>query len=406
MTEYRWLLPAVMLGEQREERVGVRRSTRDWIVDIAVFLLAAGLGLLTALQLGSDTVTSPLVVVSDQVVVADQVTGAAACAMVWLRRRWPVGLALALLPVSLLSVVAAGPICVALFTVAVHRPFPYVALTGGLHLVTLVPFLWWRPDPELPFWANLALSVMIYIVLIAWGMFVRARRQLVLSLRDRAERAEVEAELRVERARHLERERIAREMHDVLAHRLSLLSVHAGALEYRSDMAQDEVAGAAGVIRAGAHQALQDLREVIGVLRLGAEGTTPDRPQPTLADLAGLVEESRRAGMEVTLDMRVGDPAGAPARLGRNAYRITQEGLTNARKHAADAPVGVTVAGGPGDGLTLEIRNRVTSGQAIPGSGTGLIGLTERAELMGGRLRYGKGTDGRFLLSAWLPWPA
>ncbi|MDP9861711.1 MULTISPECIES: sensor histidine kinase [Streptosporangium] len=400
MTEYRWLLPAVLHGDPGEGQPGVRRSTRDWAVDMFVFLGAAGTGLLMALALRSDTSTP------QPILLADQVVGALACAAVWLRRRWPVGLALALLPVSLLSSVATGPVCVALFTVAVHRPLKFAALTGGLHLLTLAPYLCWRPDPELPFWVEFTVAALLYVLLVIWGMFVRARRQLVLTLRERAERAEVEAELRVERARHLERERIAREMHDVLAHRLSLLSVHAGALEYRPDMEPHDVARTAGVIRAGAHQALQDLREVIGVLRIAPEGTTPDRPQPTLADLTGLVEESRLAGMEVTLDMRVSDPAEAPARLGRNAYRITQEGLTNARKHAADAPVGVTVAGGPGDGLTVEIRNPVTVGQAIPGSGSGLIGLTERAELMGGRLDYGRGPDGRFRLRAWLPWAA
>nr|BFE88647.1 hypothetical protein GCM10020093_112480 [Planobispora longispora] len=154
---------------------------------------------------------------------------------------------------------------------------------------------------------------LILLVVTIWGMLVRARRQLVVSLRERAERAEAEAELRVEGARRLERERIAREMHDVLAHRLSLLSVHAGALEYRPDMPTDDVAKAAGVIRSGAHQALQDLREVIGVLRLGGEETAPDRPQPTLSDLSALVEESREAGMDVRLDMRIGD-VGRPRR--------------------------------------------------------------------------------------------
>ncbi|WP_433255250.1 sensor histidine kinase [Streptosporangium sp. CA-135522] len=400
MTEYRWLLPAVLHPGPREERSRVRRSTRDWAADMLIFLMAVAIGLAVATAMDSDFSTPR------PVLVADQLIGALACAAVWLRRRWPVGLALALVPVSLVSGVATGPVCAMLFTVAVHRPFAFVALTGGLHLATLGPYLWWRPDPDLPFGMAFLVSVLVYVLLILWGMFVRARRQLVFTLRDRAERAEVEAELRVERARHLERERIAREMHDVLAHRLSLLSVHAGALEYRPDMEARDVAKAAGVIRAGAHQALQDLREVIGVLRFDSEGTTPDRPQPTLTDLAELVEESRLAGMEVTLDMRVNEAAQAPARLGRNAYRITQEGLTNARKHAADAPVGVTVAGGPGDGLTVEIRNRVTAGHAIPGSGTGLIGLTERAELMGGRLDYGRGPDGRFRLSAWLPWAA
>ncbi|MFF0576474.1 sensor histidine kinase [Streptosporangium saharense] len=400
MTEYRWLLPAVLHGDLVGERSPTRRSARDWGVDIVVFVVAALMGLAAALAM------HPVSSLPPAVVLADQVVGAAACALLWLRRRWPVGLALVMVPAALASGTASGAVAVALFTVAVHRPFRTVAVVTGLHIAVLAPQLWWRPDPEVSFWGAMAFSVLSYLLLVMWGMFVRARRQLVLSLRERAERAEVEAELRVERARHLERERIAREMHDVLAHRLSLLSVHAGALEYRPDIPRDDLVRTAGVIRTGAHQALQDLREVIGVLRLGGEETTPDRPQPTLADLEGLVEESRTAGMEVTLDMRVAEPGRAPAALGRNVYRITQEGLTNARKHATAARVDVTVRGGPGDGLTVEIGNPTTAGQAIPGSGTGLIGLTERAELVGGRLAYGVDDQGRFRLNAWLPWAA
>ena len=136
-------------------------------------------------------------------------------------------------------------------------------------------------------------------------MFVRARRQLVLSLRERAERAEAEQQLRVEQARQHERARIAREMHDVLAHRISLLSMHAGALEFRPDAPPEEVAHAAGIVRASAHQALQDLREVIGVLREEpALNGGPERPQPTLANLPALLDESRTAGMHVSSDCR------------------------------------------------------------------------------------------------------
>ena len=163
--------------------------------------------------------------------------------------------------------------------------------------------------------------------MIGWGLFVRARRELVRSLRAQADRAGDEA-------RAAERQRIAREMHDVLAHRLSLLSVHAGALEFRPDAPAEEVAEAAGVIRESARAALEELREVIGVLREEERGDgPPEPPQPALADLPALVEESRAAGMRLTAQIELGDVAPPPA-LGRTAYRIVQEGLTNARKHA------------------------------------------------------------------------
>ena len=110
------------------------------------------------------------------------------------------------------------------------------------------------------------------MVVIGWGLFVRARRELIDSLRERAERAEAEQRRRLEQAREAERRRIAREMHDVLAHRVTLLSLHAGALEFRPDAPPEEIAEAAGVIRASAHAALQELREVIGVLRDGSRG--------------------------------------------------------------------------------------------------------------------------------------
>jgi signal transduction histidine kinase len=207
----------------------------------------------------------------------------------------------------------------------------------------------------------------------------------------------------------MERTRIAREMHDVLAHRISLLSLHAGALEIRPDAAPAEVAGAAGIIRASAHQALQDLREVIGVLREPAGDDAPERPQPTLRELPALADESRVAGVKVRLDLRIDEPGEVPAATGRAAYRIVQEGLTNARKHAPGACVRVRVAGAPGPGLTVEIRNPAPVGlrpvAAIPGTGTGLVGLAERATLAGGRLTAGRGPDGGFTLTAWLPWP-
>ena len=149
---------------------------------------------------------------------------------------------------------------------------------------------------------------------------------------------------------------------------------------------------------------------MIGVLRTGVDRSdeTPERPQPTLADLPDLVDQSRRAGMTVRLDWQTDALAAVPAGVGRSAYRIVQEGLTNARKHAPDGEVTLTVRATPGDGVTVEIRNPYpaeTSPAGIPGAGIGLIGLTERAALAGGRLEHGPTPAGDFRLRAWLPWP-
>ncbi|CAL9392168.1 hypothetical protein SUDANB146_01273 [Streptomyces sp. enrichment culture] len=399
----RWFFPSALIHELDPDasRSGrrPRRTARDWVVDFSCFLLAVLIGVLGAEALRDNTD------LPHAVAVVDQLLGALSCAVVWLRRRWPLGLAAAMGPVSFVSETSGGVAVIALFTLAVHRPFRYVAWVAGAQLVLVPLYFWWRPDPDLPYAAVVVLFVVLTVAVVGWGMFVRSKRQLMLSLRDRARRAETEARLRAEQAQRLAREAIAREMHDVLAHRLTLLSVHAGALEFRPDAPRDEIARAAGVIRESAHEALQDLREIIGVLRAG-ESEDAGRPQPTLAALDTLVAESRRAGMRVTLEQRVTDAGSVPASVGRTAYRIAQEGLTNARKHAPGTEVTVSVAGGPGEDLTVTVRNPAPEGDvpAVPGAGQGLIGLTERATLAGGALEHGPTPDGGFEVRARLPW--
>ncbi|MGA5872910.1 sensor histidine kinase [Streptomyces cinereoruber] len=395
----RWLFPSHLVEPGGSGAARPRRTVRDWIVDTSLFLLAALVGLVaadTSAQYTSETVT-----------LLDQLAGGLACCALWLRRRWPAGLAVGLSLVNLVAPVAAGAVLASLFSVAVRRPFREVAWIGALAVATSTAQAFLRPDPTTALTLSLVLGFVLVLLVTAWGMLVRSRRQLVEALRERARRAEAEAELRAAQAQRLAREAIAREMHDVLAHRLTLLSVHAGALEFRPDAPPEQIARAAGVIRDSAHEALQDLREIIGVLRAPDEDGEGNRPQPTLATLPALVEESREAGAEVVFDTTVDDPAAVPAATGRTVYRIAQEGLTNARKHAPGAPVTVTVRGRPGEGLTVEVRNPAPAGPVphVPGSGQGLIGLTERAALAGGRLAHGPAPDGGFALHAWLPWP-
>ncbi|MEU1212997.1 sensor histidine kinase [Streptomyces sp. NPDC005791] len=402
-TEYRWLLPSALADDELPgDRGRARRTVRDWAVDITAFLCAAGFGMAALAAIEADPTTP------DGVVLADSLIGAVSCCALWARRRWPVGIAVALTTLSLVEPVAAGAMLIGLFSLAVHRPFKPVALVGAGALVIAPGQPMLRPDPETSFVASTVIGVLLVLLVLSWGMVVRSRRRLVVSLRERARRAETEAALRATQAQRLAREAIAREMHDILAHRLSLLSVHAGALEFRPDAPPAEVGRAAGVIRDSAHEALQDLREIIGVLRAPGEGDGDDRPQPTLVTLDALIEESRSAGMEVRLDNTVADPTQAPGATGRTVYRIAQEALTNARKHAPGAPVRVTVAGGPGDGLTIEVGNPAPAEpfEPVPGSGQGLIGLTERASLAGGSLEHGPLPDGGFTVRARLPWPA
>ena len=338
----------------------------------------------------------------------DIAVGIVATGLIFTLGRRPVTGALVLAGLAALSPAATPPSTVGTLTVAQRRPLRTAALialagTAG-HLIQGL----WRGIGGLSFLWFAILDVVVHAALLGWGQWNQARRQLLDSLRERAQRAEAEQGRRVAEARALERTRMAREMHDVLAHRLSLLATYAGALEYRPDSSPEKLARAAGVIRTGVHQALDELREVISVLRDTEIDELPGgRPQPTFQDLPALVEESREAGTTIAYDDRVTDPTTLPPATGRTAYRVVQEGLTNARKHAAGSPVTLTVTGQAGDGLRIELTNPWSNGISLtPGSGTGLVGLTERVQLAGGTLDHGKRGDGGFRLEASLPWPS
>ncbi|MEO3774505.1 histidine kinase [Micromonospora sp. B9E7] len=231
---------------------------------------------------------------------------------------------------------------------------------------------------------------------LVFGLWVRARRDTLAALRDRAERLEREQEARADRVRAEERTRIAREMHDVVAHRVSLMVVHAGALEVTA--ADPATVEAAALIRTTGRQALTDLREVLGVLRQAEAAVVPERGLDALDELIG---ESRTAGLRVSRQDE-GVPTALPTTLGRTAYRVVREALTNVRKHAADAETVVGLRYLP-DGLEVVVRNGPSvGGPELPGAGQGLLGLRERVELLGGRLEATP-LDGGFLVRALIP---
>jgi signal transduction histidine kinase len=341
----------------------------------------------------------------------DIAVGAASCALLPVLLRWPVPGGLALAVLAAVSPAATPAATAGALVVAERRRFPVAAAVAGVGIAAHAVQGLWRPAGGLSFAWWMALMIAGYAALLGWGALTQARRALVASLRERARRAEAEQGRRVAEARVNERARIAREMHDVLAHRLSLVATYAGALEYRPDSPPEQLARAAGVVRAGVHQALDELREVISVLRYEE---TPDddqadqRPQPGLDSIPRLVQESRDAGERVLVDNRMADGTVVPVVAGRAAYRVVQEGLTNARKHAAGQPVRVVLDGKPGTMLVIDIHNPLpgdtTAPPSVPGSGAGLIGLTERVRLAGGRLDHEVAT-GEFHLHASLPWP-
>jgi signal transduction histidine kinase len=225
----------------------------------------------------------------------------------------------------------------------------------------------------------------------AIGLWVRARHEI----QRRTESAQV---MRAEQARAHERARIAREMHDVVAHRVSLIVLHAGALEVRA--ADEETARTAAMIGGIGREALANLRDVLGVLR----SSPPDTgPPPTLGDLDRLLDQSRALGIAVTRhdegEVRAVEPA-----VERTAYRVVQEALTNVHKHAGDARTDVRIRYGP-DKLEVEVRNQAPKSPPaeLPGAGWGLVGLRERVELLGGTLRTSAQDGGGFLVSARIP---
>ena len=357
------------------------------------------MGALTALSLWGRAGGSPLWV---DVVVA-VVSVVVAVVQLW----WPVSGALAATLLAVASPVATPAASLGALQVAQRRRFRVAVAVAAAGIAAHVVQGLWRPPSGISLGWWLLLIGVAYGALLGWGALARSRRALLISLRERARRAEAEQGRRVAEARVAERHTLAREMHDVLAHRLSLLATYAGALEYRPDSSPEQLARAAGVVRTGVHQALEELRQVIGLLREEDDEYDELRPQPTLADLPQLVTEAREAGQPVRLCEEATDVTGLRPAVTRTAYRVTQEGLTNARKHAPGRPVDVLLHGTPGARLLIDIRNPLPAGNpppVAPGGGLGLVGLTERVRLAGGQLDH-EIIEGEFRLHASLPWP-
>jgi signal transduction histidine kinase len=362
-----------------------KRGARGLAVDLGVFAVGVFAWLIIAGERLSGEMPSPAWLFD-----VDMITGLLALPLLWLRRRWPTQAAVALILVSTYAETVAFPLLVMLFSVIVRRPLRTAAWVYAASLAASGVYIELRPD-ELGLWGAIAFALSMHAAVAGWGLFVRYRRQL------EARAAQAERDDR-ERARQRARDELARELHDMLGHRLSLLSLHAGGMEYRPDAPAEELTRAAGVVREQSHLAMRDLREIIAILR----APIGELPQPRIADLQALVEEARPA---MRIELAVDVEGDVPERSGRTAYRIVQEALTNARKHAEDAPVEITVEGRAEAGLTVAVVNG-PGRDSGPGSGHGLIGLEERAALAGGRLEYGPAADGGWRVHAWLPWTA
>jgi signal transduction histidine kinase len=233
----------------------------------------------------------------------------------------------------------------------------------------------------------------------------RTRHAYVALLRERLELAERAREQEGERRAEQERMRIARDLHDVVAHTLTTINVQAATAAHLLDRNPEHAQAALETIEDASREAIGELRAILGVLRDGADRDAPLTPAPGLDAVADLVRRTREEGVDVHIDVAGERPAHVPDAVSLAAFRIVQESLTNARRHAAGAPVRVRLAYEP-SGLTLAVENdagRPTNGNGVT-SGVGIMGMTERASALGGTLRARRQPEG-FRVDAQLPYP-
>ncbi|MDR1427993.1 MAG: histidine kinase [Bifidobacteriaceae bacterium] len=312
------------------------------------------------------------------------------------RRRWPwVSLLLALPALALVSGFVPG--LVALYSVALgERRRPLTVVAGACVLAASFG-TWWEPGAASDMIASLIYATMAAAAPIALGLLVRTRRELMARVEDLqaarlSERRHVEAEILA-----AERARMAREMHDVVSSQVSLLAVQAGALQVATD--DPAVEGTARIIRSLAVKTLDELRQMVGVLRAGAHTGSHLAPRPTVADLPALVAAS---GIPARVDLKL--PEGLSASVQLAVYRTVQEALTNIRKHApgATATVTATAKGGLIEVVVHNTRG-TEPGIELPRAGHGLLGLRERAELLDGTLSTSFESDGAHVLTLRIP---
>jgi signal transduction histidine kinase len=322
--------------------------------------------------------------------------------LLFLRRRAPLAPFLAAAALGAVAPAIGGAVPLSAYAVGRYTErWPVRAVAAVTGSVAVSQF-WTEPDLGAVIGG---LAAVAFVVLLpgAIGAWVHARADLLVALTERAERAEAERELLAREAIATERTRIAREMHDAVGHRVSLMVLQAGAIEMAA-ADRERVEQLACQVQVAGRQALDELRQAVGVLRAGEDDGAPLAPQPGLDDLERLVKECRAAGMTVELTRPGAGSLSTEPAVSRAAYRIVQEALTNAGKHSPGASVTVDVTREP-DQLVVRVVNGPAREPVGPntGGGFGLVGLNERVRTLDGRLRTEPRLDGGFLVEAVLP---
>lgn len=376
-----------------------RAAVPPWAVDVGVAVVAfaiGALGLSDGGPRGSRSAGEAAVVL----------LGLAALALIG-RRVSPLG-AWALTSALTVGVVlqdgvdptVAAPVLVALYTVGRSaRPLTTAAcvlVSGGLYLVALAAAqgVWLDERGDSPALPVLALAG----AAAALGVAVRGQQEALAAARARARQAEQTREEEAVRRVTDERLRIARELHDVVAHHISVVNVQAGVARHLLRSRPDQAAEALTAVRDASRSVLTEMAAVVGLLR-SEDGVSPAEPAPGLHRLPALLESLRAAGLEVT-ERTTGEQRGIPPIADLTAYRVVQEALTNALKHGrGTAELAVRFAP---EEVDLEVRNPVGSGPPTPG-GHGLVGMRERLDAVGGRLTAGPDGAGGWVVRAVVP---
>jgi signal transduction histidine kinase len=344
---------------------------------------------------------------------------ASMCVPIAVRRKYPVGvfavivaaggLEVLLLPRPVASDLA---VLVALYTLAAYRR-RRIAVPGLL--VTLlgsaIAIARWAPGPAIHDWWTLGEVFAVFWgpALTAWllGDMMRWRRSYYRELEERAARLERERDAQAQIAAAAERARIARELHDVVAHNVSVMVVQADGASYAIDSSPDKARGALAAISATGRQALAEMRSLLGVLRSASDdadaASAELEPQPGIEQLSGLLEQARATGLPVSFTVE-GVPRQLPQGTALTAYRVVQESLTNARKHGGAGVTATVTLRFSQDAVAIIVADDGTPGkQAGDGQGHGLIGMRERVELFGGTVSVGPKPGGGFRVMVTLP---